>query len=216
MNFAEDDRQRRQVRPGSLPGLYYWPPDDPAKVRFLDFGVVESYALDPTGRLIATQQAGEDLIKIWAYPSGELVRSFPSTPSDQLQFSPDGRFLAQSDHGDVAVWQVETGERCFDQKRLPQGRPSAVAFSADSKLFAVGDEDDVVIRRTADSAVCLRWSSPGALTALAFGPDGRRLVGAAPEGVWVWDLDLIRRQLRELNLDWSDDPPPTGVGSGAG
>ncbi|MFO0798569.1 MAG: WD40 repeat domain-containing serine/threonine protein kinase [Gemmataceae bacterium] len=205
---SEEDLQRtRVVRAGSMPGLHLWPPAEPAKARLLDLGIIDQFALDPIGRWIAAQSAGEDTIKVWEYPSGRLLQTLASTASDRLLFSPDGRFLAHYSRGGIALWRTDTWARIFEQSRLPMSRTSALAFSADSKLFAVGDKDDVVIRRTADAAVCLRWDSPGSLSSLAFSPDGRRLVGVAPPSVWAWDLALIRQQLREMNLDWSDDPP---------
>src|SRR5262249_49933752 len=39
---------------------------------------------------------------------------------------------------------------------------------------------------------------------------GTRLVASGPEGIYAWDLRLIRRQLKEIGLDWEwpEFPPP--------
>src|SRR5262249_18387808 len=47
---------------------------------------------------------------------------------------------------------------------------------------------------------------------LSFTPDGTRLIAESLDSpaIHVWDLSLIRQQLRELDLDWEAPPlPPT-------
>jgi hypothetical protein len=45
--------------------------------------------------------------------------------------------------------------------------------------------------------------------ALAFAPDGNRLAAATlNNGVQLWDLGEIRRELREVGLDWEDSTTP--------
>jgi hypothetical protein len=49
-----------------------------------------------------------------------------------------------------------------------------------------------------------------------FTPDGTRLIAARNENgfIYVWNLRLIRRQLKELGLDWDwPEFPPAAPGS---
>jgi tetratricopeptide (TPR) repeat protein len=58
------------------------------------------------------------------------------------------------------------------------------------------------------------WYSPA-----CFSPDGTRLVAVRKDlwGLYVWDLRLIREQLRELHLDWDWPPfPPSQEPAGGG
>ena len=49
----------------------------------------------------------------------------------------------------------------------------------------------------------LEVPNPAILTAFSFSPDGSRLAAATRSGwVYLWDLRLIRRQLRTMGLDW--------------
>jgi hypothetical protein len=45
---------------------------------------------------------------------------------------------------------------------------------------------------------------------MVFSRDGSHLAAAAGKTIHVWDLRAVRRQLRELDLDWQgpDYPPP--------
>jgi WD40 repeat protein len=57
----------------------------------------------------------------------------------------------------------------------------------------------------------LTGPEPTAYRPLCFTPDGTRLVAACSSdtALYVWDLRLIRQQLKELDLDWEwDEFPP--------
>ena len=54
-----------------------------------------------------------------------------------------------------------------------------------------------------------RFEDPEMLAGLArFTPDGTRLVVQAPNGLRVWDLRRVRRELAKLGLDWDAPPFP--------
>jgi WD40 repeat protein len=49
----------------------------------------------------------------------------------------------------------------------------------------------------------LEVPNPGFLTSFSFSPDGSRLAAATTYGwFYLWDLRLIRRQLKAMGLDW--------------
>ena len=95
------------------------------------------------------------------------------------------------------------------------GGATLVRLLADPRVDRV-----VALVRASDSAHAqhriaaslARFDAPGQdyLIDLAYSPDGRYLLGMNTERTrhHVWDLWKLRRQLRELKLDWEDDPPP--------
>jgi tetratricopeptide (TPR) repeat protein len=92
-----------------------------------------------------------------------------------------------------------------------------IAFSPDSRLAVVADVGPALRLVEIETGRTLaRFESPDlhALGAVAFSPDGSRLMVTTNDGpaVHVWDLRAIRRRLAELGLDWdapafSDDDP---------
>jgi WD40 repeat protein len=117
-------------------------------------------------------------------------------------FSPDGRLLATGDsRGAVNLWDIRTGQQ---QVNLPAGgrQVSALAFSHDSGRLAVGDHDGVI----RVWAVAAGHSGGGGavpapaqvlvpvhglfISALAFSPDGGRLLATAERGGGVSLYDL--------------------------
>src|SRR5437773_1735233 len=53
-----------------------------------------------------------------------------------------------------------------------------------------------------------RHGGRGAWLAATFTPDGTRLVAPSRDGLRVWDLRAIRRELAALGLDWDAPPYP--------
>jgi WD40 repeat protein len=119
-----------------------------------------------------------------------------------LAFSPDDKILASADTaGTCILWDVSTGKevrRC----ELPY-RPgaalsiSSLAFSADSKLIAVGvqsqsnRQNEIHIWEIATGKErCTFGEISGCISELAFDPHGRYLAGGGYGGpIHVWDLE---------------------------
>jgi WD40 repeat protein len=127
-----------------------------------------------------------------------------------LAFRPDGRCLAATfADGRVALWKWNS------EPALPavpdqvlSGEPAglwAVAFSPDGRTLATGCDHGIVVLRdgnTFDRSATLR-SNTKQIRRLSFSHDGRLLAGAAYAGpILVWDLERLRRSLREMDLDW--------------
>jgi WD40 repeat protein len=52
----------------------------------------------------------------------------------------------------------------------------------------------------------LEAPNPQLLTAFCFSPDGSRLAAAGRSGlIYLWDLRLIRRQLKAMGLNWRQE-----------
>jgi WD40 repeat protein len=162
-----------------------------------------------------------DPINIWKVETGEKVTELPAgdetVMSMKMQFSPDGKsFLrltvpfsydsgaAKSSDMRLTLSESETGKRRW---QIPSPfPPDSVAFSADSKLLAVGyDYGGVDVYDAQTGEQLLRWNPPGLrnVDRMAFAPDASLLAAAAGSGpVRLLNLRDLRKRLAELRLDW--------------
>jgi len=86
-------------------------------------------------------------------------------------------------------------------------RGNEAAFSADSRLLAVGDGTGVVRLEATDTGrevARLEVTDPTWLTPIGFSPDGGRLYACGDENaaLYIWDLRLLRSRLKAMNADW--------------
>jgi WD40 repeat protein len=177
---------------------------------------VRSCAVSPGGRWVATgshslrEGAGA---KVWDARTGAHVADLPVGGHCAVDFSPDGKWLATTGGG-LRLWEVGSW------------RPGPVvtttdypadAFATDGQLLAVTDEPGVVrliFPQTGKELARLAAPVDGRLWPRCFTPDGTRLIALGEDGaVHVFDLAAIRRQLRDMGLDWGapalPDPPTT-------
>jgi WD40 repeat protein/tRNA A-37 threonylcarbamoyl transferase component Bud32 len=122
-----------------------------------------------------------------------------------VSFSPDGRYLfCGTTDGRVNVADTMAGRELASWVGH-KGAVRALAISSDGQLLASGGADRTIrLWEAATGRELARWEShEEAVTALAFSPDGKRLAsGGADRTVKLWDLDLIRRELAVLGLNW--------------
>ena len=161
---------------------------------------VRAVAYSPDGGRIAT--AGDDkTIRVWDAATGERKDRLPHAHAVYaLAFTRDGKTLLAGDKaGAVASWDVATGEK---RKSVVVGRKAVgmLTVSPDGRTVAVVAVGATVATAGDDATVRL-WSAAdgkprdelkahdGAVTAVDFSPDGKRLAtGGADKTVVVWDL----------------------------
>ena len=111
-----------------------------------------------------------------------------------LYFSPDGREVAAlgccSTRSTVASWNTRTGRELFTRRLA--NHATAIAYSPDSRLLAVGTEDGQVLfwdaRRGVKGPSPLRVST-GNVSQISFSPDGTTMVVSSHDGsTTLWDL----------------------------
>jgi WD40 repeat protein len=163
---------------------------------------VESLAFQPQGQLLAIgaidwmMTGGSDgQVFLWDIAKREIVQTLPGGGTG-LAFHPNGRRLAVSTLGHtVNVFDVETGE--LELELIGHlGPVTSVAYSPGGRWIASGSDDRTV--RLWDAETGLETGTAEFDTqvrALAFTPDGRRLVtGNASTSCYLLDVGKFLQQ----------------------
>jgi WD40 repeat protein len=167
--------------------------------------------VSPDGTLVAAGSHFIGSVAVWDARRGTLVKQL-AAGGGAVRFSPDGRWLALHLHigQRCEVWRVGDWQR---QWSLEGGflRP---AFTPDGRLLALSKADEpgyvrLVRPESGTEVVRLFTADHTRASPLGFTPDGGRLCALGENNLlYVWDLTLIRQQLRDLALDWDDEPLP--------
>jgi WD40 repeat protein len=167
----------------------------------LDAGAtVSCAALSPDGKLLALVTVGGRL-RLWSLEAGKRLAAFQArfAPPHRLSFSRDGSVLLVGDSAGVLAWDVKSGKRL----RVPAGPP------AEACSFVWAANGEALACSRAGSALAVwkvfagkaRFPEKGhrsGVQALAFSPDGRRVVSVdGAQRAMEWDLTgRPRRSLR--------------------
>jgi hypothetical protein len=178
-------------------------------------------AVSPDGHLVVTCSHFEDQrsksARIWNADTGEQLHELPLEGFTEAKFSPDGRWLMTISRGGCRLWEVSTWHevRRFDTSY------GYFAFSPDSQILAISDVFSVIrLVETATGRELARLTGPEPMwyAPRSFAPDGTRLVAtcSGEKALYVWDLRLIRQQLKQIGLgldwDWPDFAPVDSTG----
>lgn len=156
---------------------------------------VSAVAFDPTGTMLAS--AGhEGEIALWDVVTlqrrGEPLMGHHSEMSDniQLDFSPAGKLLASGSRDEsVILWDTSTGKQ-IGAPLKHEAMVSAVRFSSDGRLLAVGCNRQVFLwdlpeRRLRPLPLRGHFHM---IISLSFTPDSKFLVSADGDTLLMWDL----------------------------
>ena len=155
------------------------PPDS---VRAIDFS--------PNGQLLAAGSWNTDQVHIWDTNTTEEIWTIKSELSQiyAIAFSPDSQRLAVAGYSPdvVNVWGLEERKKLLTLKGHFD-RLYDVEFSADGQRIASVDADGVLKLWDAKSGQEIRTIRKQYGNALAFSPDGRRLVSGGKNTLTIFD-----------------------------
>ncbi len=153
--------------------------------------------LSPDGTILATCSYDKTII-LWDAATGKSLRTLTGHNGAvyDVAFSPDGKFLVSASADDTCkVWRIADGKR-MDTLGQPLKEQYSVTFSPDGRFIVAGGADNRIrvwqfISRERPRINPLRFSRfahEGAVTRVAYTPDGSQLVSLAENKTWkVWE-----------------------------
>ncbi len=181
---------------GTDAGLRIWDPRNGRQRRFVPDREVQAVAISPdSGTVAYGGEAGNlNLLDASGHGRPRTLARFPGAHVLSAAFSPDGAQLAVGlSDGTARQWDVATGREIA---RL-EGHDCCVAtvtYSPDGSLLATSSKDTTAKVWAARGNVQAQADAGrGAVTGLAFTPDGRSVVAATRRGpATVWDVGAAK------------------------
>ncbi len=154
-------------------------------------------AYSPDGAHLATGGALDDAVRLWHAASGKEAKSFrlaEPMATHAIAFSPDSkRMFTGHEDGTVSAWDLPTGMRLFSRK-ASDGAALAIAYSPVEPRLVVGTEQAAEIWDAYNSQLLLVLGTRmHGIGAVAYSPDGRRVITGARDGsIQAWDASTGR------------------------
>lgn len=143
-------------------------------------------------------------VLVWNVETGKEVHKLAGLKDKirSLAYSPDGKLLAATSRdGRVGVWEAASGKDRLFFLAHPGSTGASVAFAADSQtLITAAGDYTLRLWNVASGQELKQFRTPGAVTMLTAGNDGKTVVTGSSDGtVLMWDTTL--------------PPPPPARGS---
>jgi WD40 repeat protein/serine/threonine protein kinase len=170
---------------------------NPVVTELEEAGDIAAVAFHPTEPMVAVSTR-QNTISLW-HTDGQQLRQWSTAhPVQTLTFSPDGHYLATTNHRNVQLWSIPTGTL---QINLPPLSPvNAIAFSPDGQYLATASTDTTArIWETRTGLEVARLGHDSFVEAVAFSPDGQRVATASLDNtarVWDWQQGSPRERAR--------------------
>ncbi|MCD6506615.1 hypothetical protein J7M22_08320 [Candidatus Poribacteria bacterium] len=145
----------------------------------------------PDGRSIICSDVTE--LKIWDLRTYQPVKTIGMDKSGDVSFSPDGRKVAIRKEdvvliGDARTWEIRGRIEGFITWT------SYLAISPDDKILATS-RNGGLLWDLGTGRLLRRFGNSWEIYALAFTPDGERLIGAGQGRVRIWDAETMQELL---------------------
>lgn len=168
----------------------------------LNHSFAKHIAIDPGNKWIATGTlVGRDVC-LWERRSGKLLKRLKFKGEAKPCFSSCGKFLAINHPLGFLVCKTESWETLHELERKSADFTGPVAFSPDSSMLVIGSSQSIQFITTSkwETIADVRFLNSNAFSfsrdGLLFGASSRHKV------IQVWDFNLLRQELRKLELDW--------------
>jgi serine/threonine protein kinase/WD40 repeat protein/tetratricopeptide (TPR) repeat protein len=193
--------------------------EDPRRKLLIQSPAQRFATFSPDGQWLATGNWQGRGVKIWNARTGTLEQTLEVGDAQQRAawpaFSPDGKWLVTGTFAEYRFWEVGSWHKKHALPRENAAKSGGlIVFSSDARMLAVLHGVSEV--RLVDPGTGRELARlPAAGGPYCFTHDGSQLVtlGERDGAFQIWDLRLIRRQLRELDLDWKQ--PPFAPAAGA-
>jgi len=202
VNSAAYSPNGKRVASGSTDKtIRIWEPESGQLLQTLTgyTSIVVIVVYSPDGKHILSAH-GDNAIKIWDSENGRLLRTLSGHGDyiDSVAYSPDGKRIASgSKDKTIRIWDAENG-RLLRTLTGHAERVWSVVYSPDgTRIASAGIINDETIRIwDAESGRELKKWSSGSVGALAYSPDGKRIVSGSFEDntVKIWDAQSGRLQ----------------------
>ncbi len=144
---------------------------------------------------------------VWESQGGKLVRQWDTklTGDTICSLAGNGRSLAVAG-AEVRVWDVNTGAEMAHQAAKPGDPVVALTWSPDSETLAVGlRSGKIELWNVAKKSIAKTLKYEYLLHALAWSPDGKKLVAGGSQKVSVWNPET---GVLTRSFDIKDGPAP--------
>jgi WD40 repeat protein len=153
-------------------------------------GYMKGFEFAPDGRTIATFSQGDT--RLWNVKTGELLFKLPKSEGTDVNFSPDGHWLATAANDKQTagkIWNVETGE--LKLALPPIGyKTASVIFNSNGTILATTNDKGVMLWDPQTGTLLARLDE--ARYPVAFSREGRTLVtGGRNDTALLWKLELF-------------------------
>ncbi len=157
-------------------------------------GGVQHVSFSPPGNVLATSDRHGG-VKIHRVPGGGLLAELQSKGAtvSSLAFGPLGDRLAGStSDGRIILWDLWTNKKMGElSERWPPDGALSVVFHPEGKLVAAGTTESVTLWNIEEKSIQKRYGEyfPTRIHALAFSPDGRKLLsGGSDNSARMWKI----------------------------
>jgi WD40 repeat protein len=149
----------------------------------------------------------DDEAALFDVETGREIKGWKDLSMRAFAISPDGKWIAGGDYY-VALWDAQTGKqvrRIVEARDERLGKARTLAFSADSRYLAFGNEKEIelwepasgLLGRTIEAPKSAAGETQG-FRSLAFIPDSPYLIsvldtsGSNAQRIYLWDLQTGR------------------------
>ncbi len=162
----------------------------------------------PDGRWLGIYIPNSPVLQIYQLPGLTPFKSLHCPPRVAgFSFSPRGDELAVVSRGHLDVYSTATWERLRGTAGVIGIQYYGCLYQPDGRaMWLAANLRQASLRDAHTFEVLLPL--PAGVFPVALSPDGRKLAASVEaRRVLIFDLPVIRRQLRELDLDWDDRAP---------